>query len=223
MVIPKFEDLLDVEARKIFASLTSPARIQAFLDEIPYRSEEVYLSPLSAIRDGKAHCFDGGLLGALALRRLGYPPVIIDLIPWNDDDHVLAVYKIGRRYGAVAKSNYSGLRLREAVYRDPRELVMSYFEQYFNTLGQKTLRGYTHPIRLLPYDRWNWETEDAGAGRVYQRMLAAPKVNILSEEQIEVLALADERSVQAGLLGSRAEGLYKPHEVSTTNGIVKRT
>jgi len=207
-----FEDLLDVETRKIFTGLTSPARIQAFLDEIPYRPEEEYLSPLSAVRHGQAHCFDGGLLAAVALRRLGHPPVIIDLIPWNDDDHVLAIYKIGRWYGAVAKSNYSGLRLREAVYRDPRELVMSYFEQFFNTLGQKTLRGYTHPIRLLPYDRWNWEIEDAGAWRVYQRMLAAPKVKLLNEEQIEVLAIADKRSIQAGLLGSRAEGLYHPHE-----------
>lgn len=206
-----FEDELDLETRKAFSSLNTPARIQAFLDEIPYRPEEEYLSPLSAIRDGRAHCFDGGLLGALALRRLGYPPVIIDLLPWNDDDHVLAVYKIGRFYGAVAKSNYSGLRLREAVYRDPRELVMSYFEQFFNTLGQKTLRGYTHPIRLLPYDRWNWETDDAGAWKVYQRMLAAPKVMLLSAEQIASLALADERSVQAGLLGSRAEGLFQPH------------
>lgn len=206
-----FEDELDLETRKVFSSLNTPARIQAFLDEIPYRPEEEYLSPLSAIRDGRAHCFDGGLLGALALRRLGYPPVIIDLLPWNDDDHVLAVYKIGRFYGAVAKSNYSGLRLREAVYRDPRELVMSYFEQFFNTLGQKTLRGYTHPIRLLPYDRWNWETDDAGAWKVYQRMLAAPKVMLLSAEQIASLALADERSVQAGLLGSRAEGLFQPH------------
>lgn len=206
-----FEDELDLETRKAFSSLNTPARIQAFLDEIPYRPEEEYLSPLSAIRDGRAHCFDGGLLAALALRRLGYPPVIIDLLPWNDDDHVLAVYKIGRFYGAVAKSNYSGLRLREAVYRDPRELVMSYFEQFFNTLGQKTLRGYTHPIRLLPYDRWNWETDDAGAWKVYQRMLAAPKVMLLSAEQIASLALADERSVQAGLLGSRAEGLFQPH------------
>jgi len=209
---PPFEDLLDAETRKTFNGLTSPDKIQAFLDEIPYRPEEEYLSPISTIRDGRAHCFDGGLLGALALRRLGYPPVIIDLIPWNDDDHVLAVYKIGRWYGAVAKSNYSGLRLREAVYRDPRELVMSYFEQFFNTLGQKTLRGYTHPIRLLPYDRWNWETDDGGAWKVYQRMLAAPKVKLFSEDQIGSFAMADERSMQAGLIGSRSEGLYQPHD-----------
>ena len=208
---PIFEDLLDVEMRKTFAGLISPARIQAFLDEIPYRPEEEYLSPLSAIRDGKAHCFDGGLLGALALRRLGFPPVIVDFIPWNDDDHVLAIYKAGKCYGAVAKSNFSGLRLREAVYRDLHELVMSYFDLFFNVEGEKTLRGYTRPIRLIPFDRYHWETEDAGAWRVYQRMLTAPKVNLLSEEQIARLERADERSVQAGLLGSRPEGLYKPH------------
>lgn len=211
MGLPIFEDLLDVEMRKTFTGLTSPARIQAFLDEIPYRPEEEYLSPLSAIRDGKAHCFDGGLLGALALRRLGFPPVIVDFIPWNDDDHVLAVYKVGKCYGAVAKSNFSGLRLREAVYRDLHELVMSYFDLFFNVEGEKTLRGYTRPIRLTPFDRYAWETEDAGAWRVYQRMLAAHKVNLLSEDQISRLERADERSVQAGLLGSRPEGLYKPH------------
>lgn len=212
MIKPRFEDLLDAETRKTFNGLSTPARIQAFLDEIPYRPEEVYLSPLSAVREWRAHCFDGGLLGAVALRRLGHPPLIIDLLPWNDDDHVLAVYKIGRYYGAVAKSNYTGLRLREAVYRDTRELVMSYFEQFFNTIGQKTLRGYTRPIRLRPFDRWNWETEDSGAWLVYQSMLSAPKVHPFTEEEINRFALADERSVQAGLIGANPQGLYHPKQ-----------
>ncbi len=113
------------------AGLDSPAAIQAFLDGLPYSADPFYRCPASVLRDGKAHCFDGALFAAAALRRLGFPPAIVDMLPERDDDHILAIYKVDGHWGAIAKSNFVGLRFREAVYASLRELVMSYFEVFW--------------------------------------------------------------------------------------------
>src|SRR5437764_11193867 len=98
------------------AGLDSPAAIQAFLDEIPYSADPFYRCPASVVRDRKAHCFDGAVFAAAALRRIGFPPLIVDMLPERDDDHVLAIFKIDGSWGAIAKSNFVGIRFREAVH-----------------------------------------------------------------------------------------------------------
>src|SRR5215218_5817695 len=144
------------------SGLDSPVAIQTFLDGIAYSTEEIYLCPRSVLRDGKGHCYDGAVLAAAALRRLGFPPLLVELLPWvgHDDDHILAVFKVDGRWGAVAKSNFVGLRYRDPVYSSLRELVMSYFEVFFNLKREKTLRGYTLPLDLARFDRLRWTTRD---------------------------------------------------------------
>ena len=78
----------------------------------------------------------------------------------HDDDHVLAIFRARGCWGAVAKSNYSGLRYREPVYRTLRELVMSYFEHYYNLRREKTLRKYSRPVNLRRFDRIGWMTAE---------------------------------------------------------------
>ena len=95
---------------------------------------------------------------AAALRWLGYPPLIVDLEAVRDSDHVLAVYRADGHWGAVAKSDYAGLRSREPVYRTVRELVMSYFEHYYNPAGEKSLRAYSRPVNLARFDHMGWMT-----------------------------------------------------------------
>jgi len=144
--------------------LTTPFRIQRFLDEdIGYNLElrgETCYSPRTVLREGVAHCMEGALLAAAALRLLGHPPLLVDMEAVRDTDHVLAVYRVNGRWGALAKSNYSGLRSREPVYRNIRELAMSYFEHYFNPAGEKTLRTYSRPINLARFDRKDWMTSE---------------------------------------------------------------
>src|SRR6202163_5163898 len=96
---------------------------------------------------------EGALLGAAALRMLGHPPLVVDLEAVRDSDHVLAVYRVNGRWGAVAKSDYAGLRSREPVYATIRELAMSYFEHYYNPAGEKTLPAYSRPVNLTSFDR----------------------------------------------------------------------
>jgi hypothetical protein len=209
--VAAFEKSLTRQERKTLSGLTTPAKIQAFLDEIPYSSEERYRCPLTVLRDGEGHCFDGALFGAAMLRRLGHPPRILDMLPnARDDDHLLALYKRDEHWGALAKSNFSGLRFREPIYRTLRELVMSYFEQYFNAAGEKTLRGYTVPLNLAAFDKLNWMTSDENLEAIAVRLEEIRKVRLLTQRMAAHLSPVDERSYQAGMLGVNEAGLYKP-------------
>src|SRR6202140_71163 len=116
-------------------ALKTPAGIQRFLDELPYNLSYTARSPQKVLRDRTASCLEGGIFGAAALRVLGFPPLIFDLEADQDTDHVVAIFKGRGHWGAVAKSNFSGCRYREPVYRSLRELAMSYFNIYFNLRG----------------------------------------------------------------------------------------
>ena len=207
-----FISQLDSANLEILGSLTTPWDIQRYLDSLPYVGEDLNRSPLRVMQDRQCHCLDGGMLGALCLRRLGYPARLLDLVPepGTDDDHVLAIFRQNDKYGAVAKSNYVGLRFREPIYRSLRELVMSYFEVFFNVDGLKTLRGYTRPLDLAAYDRYNWQTTQTGVDRVVARLYSLRSIPIISANEAADLYLIDERSYQAGMLGANPDGLYKP-------------
>jgi hypothetical protein len=203
---------LNEEQKAILHGLSSPYRIQAFLDTTLYRPEYSNLCPLRVLQEGKAHCLDGGVFAAAALRRLGYPPLLVDIFPdpGMDDDHVLAVYKRNGRYGAVAKSNFVGLRMREPVYATLRELVMSYFEQFYNVNGIKTLRTYTMPVNLTRFDSLDWETQDSGVDAIEKTLLARRRIPLISAEMTAGLSPVDEITYKAGLSIANPDGLYQP-------------
>ncbi len=205
-----FNKALTKSERKMMARLTTPRKIQDFLDEVPYSLETIYRCPLRVLRDRVAHCYDGALFGAAAVRCLGYPPLILNMPAiLHDDDHLLALYKRDGRWGAVAKSNFVGLRFREPIYATLHELVMSYFEEFYNVERKKTLRSYTVPLNLKAFDKLNWMTSDAPLERIGARLDEIRKVRLLTRRMIANLSLVDERSYQAGLLGANKEGLYK--------------
>ncbi|MCU0644839.1 MAG: hypothetical protein MUC94_11320, partial [bacterium] len=109
--------------QKLLSELSTPNKIQLFLDELTYSADEFYRCPRRVLHDRKAHCFDGALFAAAALHFIGYPPLILDLVPNDrDDDHLLALFKMNGHWGALAKSNFVGLRFREPIYRNLREL-----------------------------------------------------------------------------------------------------
>jgi len=209
-LLETFDREVSAEERAMVNGLTRPAGIQAFLDSIPYSTDEFYRCPLRVLRDRTAHCFDGAVFAAAALRRIGHPPLILDLLSnGRDDEHLLALFKDHGYWGAVAKSNFVGLRFREPVYRTLRELVMSYFEQYYNLEREKTLRGYTGPLNLKRFDRLNWMTADETMELIAQRTEEIRRVMLIGGEMEKRLSLVDERSYQAGLTGSDPNGLYK--------------
>ena len=205
-----FDRDLSGEERAIVNGLTGPAGVQAFLDSIPYSTDEFYRCPLRVLRDRTAHCFDGAVFAAAMLQRIGYPPLILDMLSnGRDDEHLLALFKDRGCWGAVAKSNFVGLRFREPVYRTIRELVMSYFEQYYNLEREKTLRGYTGPLNLRRFDRLNWMTADETMDLIARRTEETRRVMLIDAEMEQRLSPVDERSYQAGLTGADPNGIYK--------------
>jgi hypothetical protein len=193
----------------ILRRLTTPARIQRFLDGLAYRTEDAPASPRRVLAERRAHCLDGALLAAAALRRLGHAPAILGMWAVRDDGHVIAVFRQGGGWGAVAKSNFTGLRYREPVYRTVRELVMSYFEDYFNAAGERTLRMHTSPLRLARFDRLGWEVTDDAVTVIDGALKALPDHHLLTAGQARRLARVDQRSMQAGMVGTVKEGLYR--------------
>jgi hypothetical protein len=188
----------------VFRRLTSPAKIQRFLDDLAYNKEPggpTCRSPRRVLRDRTAHCMEGALFGAAALRMLGHPPLLLDFEAVRDDDHVLAVFRVRGHWGAVAKSNYSGLRYREPVYRTVRELAMSYFEHYYNLRKEKTLRRYSRPVNLRRFDRMGWMTAGEDVWEIPEYLCEIPHTPVLAEPLIPTLGRVDERLFAAGLVG----------------------
>ena len=189
----------------ILRPLRTPEKIQRFVDEeVAYNKEPAGPTCRSArrvLRDRLGHCMEGALLAAAALRVQGHPPLLVDLEAVNDDDHVLAVYRLNGAWGAIAKSNYAGLRSREPVYRSLRELVMSYFEHYYNPKAQKTLRGYSRPVNLRRFDHLGWMTAEEDVWFVPEYLCEIRHYDILTRPMERSLARMDTRLYQAGMLG----------------------
>jgi hypothetical protein len=169
--IRQFESRLPKNLFKKFLSLKTPFAIQVYLDSLPYLGEARDRSPLNVMLDHQGHCLDGGFLAALCLWRIGFKPLLIDLTPdpGVDDDHVLALYQIEGRWGALAKSNYVNLGFREPVYKNLRELAMTYFEHYVSIHQTKTLTGYTRIFDASHYTRFDWAWDEVGANVVYHK------------------------------------------------------
>ena len=191
--------------RAVFRRLNSPERIQHFLDhDVAYNKEPhgpTCGSPRRVLRERKAHCMEGALFGAAALRALGYPPLLLDLESVRDDDHVLAIFRRDGYWGAVAKSNYSGLRYREPVYRSLRELAMSYFEHYYNLRREKTLRNYSRPVNLRRFDAIHWMTTEEDVWEIPEYLTTIHHTPLIPPRIARRLGRVDDRLFAAGLVG----------------------
>jgi hypothetical protein len=192
------------ELRRLRA-LRTPAGIQRALDAMPYHLAPTAWSPRRVLREWTAHCFEGAVFAAAALRVLGFPPLLLDLEAVQDTDHVLAVFRIRGHWGAIGKSNFSGLRYREPVYRSLRELAMSYFEDYVNLRGDRTLRAYSRPVNLARFDRAHpgWMTGDGEVWWIAEHLLRIPHRPLLTPAMVAGLQRVDRRALTAAVVGHR--------------------
>jgi len=206
----KIENVWSKEEIKILGKLDTPFKIQNFLDKIEYNSTTETNSPRFIIQKARAHCMEGALFGAACLELIGFPPLVVDLKAENDDDHVIAVFRINGCWGAIAKSNFTTLRYREPVYRTLRELVMSYFDLYFNTEGQKTLRAYSLTHNLRKFDPVNWRTTENDLEDIGYFLDDVRHLSLVTPEQVSDLNQVGDYLLESSLLGSNPAGLFKP-------------
>jgi hypothetical protein len=190
---------------KIFRALSTPAKIQDFLDRLPINFElegETCMSPRRVLKERTAHCMEGAMLAALALRLLGHKPLVVDLkVTDEDDDHVIAVFKQKGFWGAISKTNHGTIRYRDPVYRTIRELVMSYFHEYTTPRGDKILRSFTRPLDLSRFDKRGWMTAEEDVWYVPHFIDDARHYPVITNAQVRTLRRADamERKIGAVL------------------------
>jgi hypothetical protein len=181
--------------------LKTPKLIQKFIDGLAYQYADTAGSPERTLRERKGHCLEGALVAAAALRLLGHPPLLMDLEGEHDDDHVLAIYRVGGLWGSLAKSNFAGLRSRKPVYRTLRELAMSYFEHYYNLRGEHTLRRYSVAVNLARLDGRGWMTAEEDVWCVAEALVAARHYAVGPVKVVRALPRLDRRSFEAGMHG----------------------
>lgn len=194
----------------ILKRFRKPHDIQDFLNSISYDEIPGTSSPRMVMKEGKANCFEGALFAAAALRMIGRTPLIVDMIAQNDDDHVIALFKGGKYYGAVAKSNTTMLRYRDPVFRSIRELAMSYFPFYFNIEGEMTLRSYSNPVDLSRFDGSGWMTTDENLDYIGDYLNTVRHYEVLDRRMRRYISGADDDIVRMCFSGAVAEGVYQP-------------
>jgi hypothetical protein len=202
MTAPQFFTKSETAIWKI---LKTPNLIQKFLDhELGYNLEPrgaTCYSPRMVLRHKIAHCMEGAMFAAAALRGIGYPALLVDLEAVRDSDHVLAVYQRNGCWGALAKSNYAGLRGREPVYRSIRELALSYFEHYFNAAGEKTLRNFSRPMNLARFDKVGWETVEGDVWEIPYYLCEIAHTPLMNPPVLKQLSKMDARLYDANYVG----------------------
>jgi hypothetical protein len=193
-------DFTPKELRKL-RSMKNPHGIQKFLDAIPYHLEDTAWSPRKVLAGQTAHCLEGAIFAAAALRANGYPPLLLDFEAEHDTDHVIAIFRENGCWGAVAKSNYSGCRWREPIHRTLRELALSYFNGYCNLRRERTLRRYSGPVNLKRFDRQHWMTTEKPVWFIVYHLFDIKHYSLITPAQAKRLHRVDERLFQAECLG----------------------
>jgi len=196
------ESFTPAELRQLRA-LKNPAGIQRFVDGLPYHIAHSSWSPKKVLSEGTAHCLEGAIFAAAALRVLGFPPLIWDLEADHDTDHVLAIYKARGHWGAVAKSKFNGCRGRDPVYRTLHELALRYFHIYFNLRGERTLRRYSRPVNLARFDERNWMTSPKDVWFIAEYLCEIPHTDLFKPSVIKHLTRVDRRTVLGEAVGHR--------------------
>lgn len=190
--------------RAIFETLDTPAKVQDYLDTIPMNHEsdgiDTVKSPVRVVRDNNAHCIEAAILGAYILSLHGYPPLLMYLKSSKDDfDHVIAPFKERGLWGALSKTNHAVLRYREPVYKNIRELVMSYFHEYTTDDGSKTLRAYSDLLDLRDFEP-GWEVAELDLWGIDEELGKLEHYDIAPKEAIKQLRAADPIERKAGTL-----------------------
>lgn len=190
--------------KKIFASLNSAKKIQDFLNRLEINMEErgeTLMSPRRVLRKLKAHCAEGALFAAAAFWYHGAKPLLMDIqTSSNDHDHVVALFRKGKFWGAISKTNHAVLRYREPVYKTVRELALSYFHEYFKHNGQKTMRAFSLPFDLSKIKDHSWLTSEDDLWDLIYELDRSPHRKILSAAQLRSLRRADPIEIKAGKL-----------------------
>jgi hypothetical protein len=182
---------LSARAYARLRALATPSRIQAFVDAIPINHEpdgETVLSVSAVLGRRRAHCIEGAFVAACAMWIRGETPLLMHLdTAGTDPPHVVALFRRGGHWGAVSKCNHAQLRFRDPVYRTLRELALSFFHEYCDTRGRKTLRSHSVAFDLRTLDPALWVTGEGPCWDAHDRLAASPHRALVTAAQARSL------------------------------------
>lgn len=171
----------------VLKRLATPEKIQDFVSNrlsINHeQSGETILSVRGVLRERHAHCIEGAMLAACALWVNGEPPLVMYLHAVYDWAHVITLFRRNGHWGAISKTNGPVLRWRDPVYRSLRELAMTYFHEYANRRGQKTLRAYSGAIDLRRYEPALWVSNGGDCWEMQHALEAARHYPLIKPHQ----------------------------------------
>lgn len=192
----------------LLKKLNTPAKAQDFLNGLKFNFEkngETLKSPLFTLRARRAHCFEGALLGAYILSLRGFTPYVMRLKATKGDyDHVVVPFKVGGFWGALSKTNHAVLRYREPIYKNIRELALSYFHEYFLNNGKKTLRQYSALLNLNTFEKpaspagRNWIVTEDNLWNIDKKLDKIKHYDIVPKDYLKKLRKADSVEIKAG-------------------------
>lgn len=186
----RISPLLSAEEKKIFKKLSSPNKIQDFLDHFPFNFEisgETNFSAVRVLRENKAHCLEGAVFAAAALAYHGHRPLLMDFqTAYDDIDHVVALFQQNGFWGAISKTNHAVVRYRDAIYKSPRELAMSYANEYFLWDGRKSMRAFSAPFDLSKYPFEKWVNAREGMEWIVETIDKSPHYPILPSKNFRL-------------------------------------
>jgi hypothetical protein len=197
----RIRSLLSADEARIFRKLTSPRRIQDFIDSLAINMERetlTYMSPRRVLRTGQAHCLEGAVFAAAVLAFHGERPLLLDFqAAFHDEDHVVALFRANGHWGAISKTNHPGLRYRDPVHRSTRSLAASYFHEYYMWDGRKSLRSFSKPFDLARYAPETWVTAEENLDRLVHALDASAHEAIIPKGNLRMLRPASAFEINA--------------------------
>ena len=197
---------LTKEEERTLRRLSTPIKIQNFLDSLPMNWEkkgDTHMSPRRVLQEKRAHCIEGALLAAAALWLAGEPPLIMNLssrLGRGDDDHIVALYKRNGFLGSISKTNHATIRFRDPIYRTPRELALSYFHEWFlNKTGEKVLECYSKSLDMRKFGT-DWITSEKDLWNIADALSSLPHYNLVPKGSWRFVRKADAMELKAGKL-----------------------
>jgi hypothetical protein len=161
---------------RLIARLRTPLAVQRYLNRLPYNTEPppapaTLRSFRGVVRAGCANCLEAALFAATVLEQHGFPPLVLSFESIDHLDHVIFVYRLGGRWGSVARSRDPGLHGRRAVFATPRGLAMSYVDPYVDFTGRVT--GYA-VVDLRTLGEYDWRLSARNVWKVERMLLDHP-------------------------------------------------
>jgi hypothetical protein len=197
----RLRSILSAAELKTFRRLNSPAKVQDFIDALAINMERdarTYMSPRRVLATGQAHCVEGAMLAAAILAFHGERPLLLDFqAAYDDEDHVVALFRVNGHWGAISKTNHPGLRYRDPIHHSVRGLAASYFHEYYLWDGRKSLRYFSRPFDLSRYVPASWVTAREDLDWLVHALDASAHAPIIPKGNLRRLRPASAFEIQA--------------------------